>query len=171
MKNVKISYDMMSTFKFMPASPIFFNSGTPEAQLSSCFLVTAEPDAERIFETLSLTSTISGAGGGIGLGLQALPAQGYGEFWRIMGTRTDLSHLSLSAEGVERSGLTPVLKLFDALIDVVGHGVNKRPTAICAYVEPWHADILTFVRMRRLTGGEATHIERLFLGLWVNDLL
>ena len=64
-----------------------------------------------------------------------------------------------------------ILKMFDAAVDVVGQGYNKRPTAICAYVEPWHADILSVIRMKRITGEEATHTERLFYGLWVNDLL
>lgn len=61
--------------------------------------------------------------------------------------------------------------MFDAAMDVVDQGINKRPTAIAVYVEPWHADILSVIRMKRITGGEAMHTERLFYGLWMNDLL
>ena len=39
------------------------------------------------------------------------------------------------------------------------------------YIEPWHADVLSVVRMKRITGGDANHTENLFYGLWVNDLL
>jgi ribonucleotide reductase alpha subunit len=75
--NVKSSYDLISTFHFMPASPILLNSGTPEAQLSSCFLMAADSDAYKIFDTLSEAAEISSTGGGLGIGLQALPANGW----------------------------------------------------------------------------------------------
>ncbi|KAJ3549394.1 hypothetical protein NMY22_g897 [Coprinellus aureogranulatus] len=150
--NVRKTYDMLSTFRFMPASPILFNSGTRDAQLSSCFQLSADSDSDDIFETLCQVANISRGGGGVGLGLQALPCQG---------SRVD---------GIVRRGLPPVLKLLDAAVDAVDQGMNKRPTAIAAYIEPWHADVLPFVRMKRITGADAGHTERLFHALWVNDL-
>lgn len=77
MQAVKNTYNMISNMRFMPASPILFNSGLPEAQLSSCFLLSAEPEMDDIFNTLSEAAEISRGGGGIGLGLQSIPCQGY----------------------------------------------------------------------------------------------
>lgn len=70
------TYDMISTLKFMPGSPILFNSGTKNSQLSSCFLVTAGSRLEEIFDVLAKTANISQGGGGIGMGLGSIPCQG-----------------------------------------------------------------------------------------------
>ena len=34
----------------------------------------------------------------------------------------------------------------------VDQGGNKRPGAFAIYVEPWHADILSFLNLRKNTG-------------------
>ena len=73
--------------------------------------------------------------------------------------------------GLERCGLTPVLKLFDSSMDVIDQGVNKRPSALAAYIEPWHADVLAFGNMKQVKGVEAMKTRRLFHGIMVNDLL
>jgi ribonucleoside-diphosphate reductase subunit M1 len=65
----------------------------------------------------------------------------------------------------------PVLKVFDAAMDVMDQSANKRPSAISVYIEPWHADILSFVRMKRHNAVESDRIKKLFHALWVNDLL
>ena len=39
------------------------------------------------------------------------------------------------------------------------------------YIEPWHADILTFLDMKRNRGSETSKARRLFYALWVPDLL
>ena len=40
MKNVRTTYDLMSQKYFTHATPTLFNSGTPNPQMSSCFLLT-----------------------------------------------------------------------------------------------------------------------------------
>lgn len=67
--------------------------------------------------------------------------------------------------------MIPILKLFDTSMDVIDQGVNKRPGAITVYIEPWHADVFSFVRMKRLAGSEWERARKLFHGLMVNDLL
>lgn len=61
--------------------------------------------------------------------------------------------------------------MFDAAMDVIDQGVNKRPGAIMVYLEPWHADVFTFLRMKRVRQSSETAARRLFYGLFVNDLL
>lgn len=74
---VRRSYDMISTMRFMPASPILFNSGTKNPQLSSCYLISGGSREEDIFDVLAKSANVSLGGGGIGLGLSAMPSQGY----------------------------------------------------------------------------------------------
>jgi ribonucleotide reductase alpha subunit len=76
-----------------------------------------------------------------------------------------------NVDGVSRAGLVPVLKVFDAAMEVIGQGIGKRPAAISAYIEPWHADVLSFVCMKRHKAVESDRIKKLFHALWVNDLL
>lgn len=85
--------------------------------------------------------------------------------------QSNLNPFRSKVDGVESCGLAPVLKMFDAAVDVVDQGMNKRPAAMTVYVEPWHADVLSFVRMKRISGGDANHTERLFYALWTNDIL
>ena len=47
------TYNLMSSKFFTHASPTLFNAGTPQAQLSSCFLVDMKEDPmEGIYDTL-----------------------------------------------------------------------------------------------------------------------
>lgn len=62
------SYDMMSRQLFTHATPTLYNAGTPNQQLSSCFLLTMKADSiEGIYDTLKNCAIISKYAGGIGL--------------------------------------------------------------------------------------------------------
>ena len=56
-------------------------------------------------------------------------------------------------------------------MDVIDQGINKRPGAFAAYIEVWHADVMTFLGMKRVKGSTAGDARKLFYALWVNDLL
>ncbi|KAJ3530867.1 hypothetical protein NMY22_g8398 [Coprinellus aureogranulatus] len=150
--SVRTTYTFISQIRFMPASPILFNSGTRLPQLSSCYLLSTGDRVEDIFDVMSSAANISQGGGGIGLGLQDLPSQGEG------------------ARGESNAGLVPILKMLDATADVIAKGSVTRPSAINVYIEPWHADVLSFVRMKRNSGVEEAHTDRLFYTLWMNDI-
>lgn len=175
--SVRRSYDMISMFQFMPASPILFNSGTKVPQLSSCFLMTAGDRIEDIFDILAKTANIGQGGGGLGLGLGSMPCQGCVESDNSVHLCSPPSYLlhnprhRSNARGEKNPGLVPILKMFDATSDVIEKGKNRRPSAITAFIEPWHPDVLSFVRMKRISGNSSDHTERLFYGLWMNDLL
>lgn len=69
------TYDLMSQLWFTHATPTLFNSGTPKAQMSSCFLLTMKEDSiEGIYETLKQTAIISKNAGGIGLAVHCIRA-------------------------------------------------------------------------------------------------
>ena len=71
------TYNLMSEKGFTHASPTLFNSGTPRAQMSSCFLLAMQSDSiEGIFDTLKQCAVISKWAGGIGLHVHCIRASG-----------------------------------------------------------------------------------------------
>lgn len=71
------TYNLMSERYFTHASPTLFNAGTPNPQLSSCFLVAMKDDSiEGIYDTLKSCAMISKTAGGIGLHIHNIRATG-----------------------------------------------------------------------------------------------
>lgn len=46
----------------------------------------------------------------------------------------------------------------------------KRKGSIAIYMEPWHADIMDFLDLRKNQGAEELRARDLFLAMWINDL-
>jgi len=46
----------------------------------------------------------------------------------------------------------------------------KRKGSIAIYLEPWHADVMDFLDLRKNQGKEELRARDLFLAMWVNDL-
>jgi len=150
-----LTYQLMSDKWFTHASPTLFNSGTPNAQLSSCFLVQMKDDSiEGIYETLKQCALISKSAGGIGLSVHNVRASGS----YIRGTNGT------------SNGLVPMLRVFNDTARYVDQGGGKRKGAFAVYLEPWHADIFDFLLLKRNHGKEEQRARDLFYGLWVPDL-
>jgi ribonucleoside-diphosphate reductase alpha subunit len=149
------TYHLMSQGLFTHASPTLFHSGTTHPQLSSCFLVQMSDDSiAGIYDTLKRCAVISKAAGGIGLSVHNIRARGT----PIQGTR-----------GIS-NGLVPMLRVYDATSRYVDQGGGKRPGAFAIYVEPWHADILDVLNLKKNHGKEEQRARDLFYGLWIPDL-
>uniref|UniRef100_A0A915CSR1 Ribonucleoside-diphosphate reductase n=1 Tax=Ditylenchus dipsaci TaxID=166011 RepID=A0A915CSR1_9BILA len=149
------TYDLMSQRWFTHASPTLFNAGTCRPQLSSCFLLTmAEDSIEGICKTLNQCAFISKSAGGIGLNVHCIRATGS----YIAGTNGT------------SNGLIPMLRVFNSMARYVDQGGNKRPGAFAIYLEPWHADIMEFLELKKNTGAEEHRARDLFYGLWIPDL-
>ena len=72
------TYNLMSERFFTHASPTMFNAGTPNPQMSSCFLVCMKDDSiEGIYDTLKQCAMISKTAGGIGLNIHRIRATGF----------------------------------------------------------------------------------------------
>jgi ribonucleoside-diphosphate reductase alpha subunit len=150
-----LTYQLMSEKWFTHASPTLFNSGTPNAQLSSCFLVQMKDDSiEGIYETLKQCALISKSAGGIGLSVHNIRASGS----YIRGTNGT------------SNGLVPMLRVFNDTARYVDQGGGKRKGAFAIYLEPWHADIFDFLLLKKNHGKEEQRARDLFYGLWVPDL-
>ena len=151
---VRETYDALSQGFFIHATPTLFNSGTNHPQLSSCFLVEMEDDSiSGIYNTLSECAQISKWAGGVGLSVHDIRARGA----TIKGTNG------------KSTGLTPMLKVFNDTAKYVNQG-GKRNGSFAIYLEPWHADIEEFLRLKLNTGNEDERARDLFYGLWISDL-
>jgi len=147
-------YENISNFLYMPATPTLFNSGTRHPQMSSCYLLTVADDSlEGIYKSITDCAQLSKWSGGLGVDWTPVRASGA----LIRGTN------GLS------NGIVPFLKVFDSSVHAVNQG-GKRKGAAAVYLEPWHADIETFLELRNNTGSEERRTHHLNLALWVPDL-
>jgi ribonucleoside-diphosphate reductase alpha chain len=151
---VKETYDALSLGYFIHATPTLFNSGTLHPQLSSCFLLTMDEDSiQGIYKTLGDCAQISKWAGGIGLAIHDIRARD--------------SHIN--GTNGKSTGIVPMLKVFNDTAKYVNQG-GKRNGSFALYLEPWHADIEEFLRLKLNTGAEEDRARDLFYGLWIPDL-
>ena len=153
LEKIRETYELMSTKAFTHATPTLFNAGTPRPQLSSCFLMGMEDSLEGIFETLKQCAHISKYAGGIGLHVHNIRAQGS----YIAGTNG------------RADGLVPMLRVFNNTARYVNQS-GRRNGSFAIYLEPWHADVQAFLKMKSNTGSEEERARDLFYALWVPDL-
>ena len=148
------TYDMMSQKYFTHATPTLFNAGSSRQQLSSCFLVSMSEDSlDGIYKTLTDCAKISKWAGGIGLHCHNIRAKGS----LIKGT---------NGRG---EGLVPMLRVFNTTARYINQG-GRRNGSFAIYLEPWHADIEDFLRLKLNSGSEEERARDLFYALWVSDL-
>lgn len=153
--NMVNTYQGMSRLEFTHASPTLFNAGTQRPQLSSCFLLTMQDDSiEGIYDTLKQCALISKSAGGIGLACHNVRSKGS----YIKGTNGT------------SNGIVPMLRVFNNTARYVDQGGGKRNGAFACYLEPWHADIFDFLKLRLNTGENEERARDLFYGLWISDL-
>jgi ribonucleotide reductase alpha subunit len=153
-KDALHTYDMMSRKYFTHATPTLFNSGTIRPQMSSCFLVAMKDDSiTGIFDTLKDVALISKFSGGIGIHIHQVRAKG---------------SLIRATNGTS-TGLIPMLRVFNNVARYVDQG-SKRLGSIAIYIEPWHADVESFLELRKNHGNEEDRCRDLFPALWVPDL-
>ncbi len=148
------TYDLVSQKYFIHATPTNYNAGSPRPQMSSCYLLAMDNDSiSGIYKTLADCAQISKYAGGIGLHIHNIRAKG--------------SHIA--GNGGTSTGIVPMLRNFNATARYVDQG-SKRNGSIAIYLEPWHADIEDFLKMKLNTGTEEERARDLFYALWVNDL-
>jgi len=149
------TYDLMSNFWFIHASPTLFNSGTTNPQMSSCFLLQMLDDSiDGIYDTLNLTAKISKCAGGIGFSIHNIRAKDS----YIRGTN-----------GIS-NGIVPMLRVFNDTARYVDQGGGKRKGAFAVYLEPWHSDVFDFLNLKKNHGKEEQRARDLFYALWIPDL-
>ena len=148
------TYEFLSTKQLIHATPTMFNAGSPRAQMSSCYLIALSDDSiDGIYKTLSDCAKISKYAGGIGLHIHNLRAKGS----------------YINGNGGTSTGIVPMLKNFNATARYVDQG-SKRNGSFAIYLEPWHADVEDFLKLKLNTGSEDERARDLFYALWIPDL-
>ena len=149
------TYNLMSEGWFTHATPTLFNAGTPKPQMSSCFLLTMKDDSiEGIYDTLKSCAQISQSAGGIGLAIHNIRATGS----YIKGTNGT------------SNGIVPMLRVYNDTARYVDQGGGKRKGSFAMYIEPWHADVMDFLDLKKNHGKEEQRARDLFYALWIPDL-
>lgn len=149
------TYDLMSQKFFTHATPTLFNAGTPRQQLSSCFLLAMHEDSiAGIYKTLTDCALISKYAGGIGIHCHNIRAKGA----LIRGTNGT------------SNGLVPMLRVFNNTARYVDQGGGRRNGSFAMYLEPWHADVEDYLRLKLNTGSEEERARDLFYAMWMPDL-
>ncbi len=155
LKRVFETYDTMSQKLMTHATPTLFNAGTPRQQLSSCYLLSMHDDSiAGIYKTLGDCAAISKYAGGIGLHIHNIRARGA----LIRGTNGT------------SNGLVPMLRVFNNTARYVDQGGGKRNGSFAVYLEPWHADVEDFLKLKLNSGSEEERARDLFYALWIPDL-
>ena len=148
------TYDLVSQKYFIHATPTNFNAGSPRPQMSSCYLMAMSEDSiAGIYKSLADCAQISKYAGGIGLHIHNIRARGS----------------PIAGNGGTSTGIVPMLRNFNATARYVDQG-SKRNGSFAIYLEPWHADIEDFLRLKLNTGTEEERARDLFYALWVSDL-
>jgi len=103
-------YEVMSTFRFTPATPTLFHAGTPHPQLSSCYLTTIADDLGQIFKCLRDNALLSKWAGGLG------------NDWTRIRARGALIH---GTQG-RSQGVIPFLKIANDVAVAVNQGGKRQ---------------------------------------------
>ena len=155
MSLIRQTYNLISQLYFIHATPTLFNSATRKPQLSSCYLLASKEDSiNGIYDTLKDCANLSKWSGGIGVHIHDIRATGS----YIDGTNGS------------SSGIVPMLKLFNDTSRYISQGAGKRNGSFAIYLEPWHADIESFLELKTNQGIDENKARDLFYGLWIPDL-
>ncbi|HEX3787992.1 MAG TPA: ribonucleoside-diphosphate reductase subunit alpha [Pseudonocardiaceae bacterium] len=142
-------YRLMNRLAYLPSSATLVNAGTRHPQLAAHFLLDSPRDElDAIYQRYGEVARLSRHAGGIGLSFSRVRSRGS----LINGTNG------------RSSGIAPWLRMFDASVAAVHQGDRATSTAR-VYLEPWHADVLEFLRLREEPDGT----PNLELALWLPD--
>jgi len=150
---IKDTYDSLSNKYYSHATPTYFNSGSVNNQLASCFLLDVADSQEGIMKLANDIACISKWGGGIGFSASSIRGNGA---------------LIKSTSG-HSNGLISWLAIWRWVLCGFNQG-GKRPGSGAVYLEMHHPDIMEFLRIRMPATDEFNMAKDLFPALWVCDI-
>ena len=142
---VKRIYDSISKLEFTLATPTISNARKPFHQLSSCFIDTVDDSLDGIFRSTTNFAKVSKLGGGMGLYLGKVRANG-----------STIRGFKGAAGGVIRW----VRIINDVAVAVDQLGV--RSGAVACYLDVWHKDLPEFLQIRTNNGDDRMKAHDVF---------
>lgn len=149
---IKRSYDLISTHKYTNATPTLHNACKVTGNLMSCFLLGTADNIEGLMKTGTHCALISKSGGGIGIHVSCVRSMGQ----------------LIRSTGGPASGIPKQLKIFNDIAVAYDQG-GKRKGSFAIYLEPWHGDIVAFLKLKAQQGADSERARDLFYALWVPD--
>lgn len=151
---IEETYKLLSLRFVSQATPTYYNAGTLRPQLASCFLIMNPDDSlDGISRLWVEAAEISKVAGGVGSHHHNIRA-------RNSYIRSTNGH---------SNGLSTMLRVLNTISEYVDQGGQKRPGSHAIYIEPWHADILDVVNLKRALGNEHERARQLFYAIWIPD--
>lgn len=119
----------------------------------NCFLLGTEDSIEGIYKTIADCGRISKVGGGVGVHITNVRARGS----IIRGTN-----------GMS-DGIVPMIKVYNSTAAYINQS-GRRKGSFAMYIEPWHADVVDFLDLKKNQGHDDVRARDLFYALWTPDL-
>ena len=147
-------YDVLSSLKFMLATPSLQNLRKKFSNCFSCYVGVTADSIEGIMDAYKEMSIISKWGGGLG--------------WDFSEIRS-LGGVIQKYKGLAK-GKVPWMKIANDLMIAVDQ-LGSRPGSLCAYCSSWDKDIFDFLDTKKSGGEERRTCEDLFIGVVLDDVL
>lgn len=145
-------YDTLSTLQATVATPTLSNARKPFHQLSSCFIDMPEDDLLSIYETDKAFARVSKFGGGMGIYVGKIRAQGS----------------AIRNYPGASGGVIPWIKNYNNTA-VSCNQLGMRSGAVAIYLDIWHKDIVDFLQLRTNNGDERLKAHDIFPGVCIPD--
>jgi len=153
MSIVKKFYDILGQRKLSVATPILLNLRKVNGNLSSCFVTAIDDDLNSIFDNVTKIAKISKNGGGVGVNISRVRAQG----------------AEIKQTPNASGGIVPWIKIIDDTANAVNQ-LGKRAGAVTVALDIWHLDIEDFLELQTETGDLRRKAYDIFPQIVVSDL-
>jgi ribonucleoside-diphosphate reductase alpha chain len=150
---VKKFYDILSNLYVTAATPTMSNARKPNGQLSSCFIGMPDDSLESIMNANDLFSQVSKWGGGMGMYIGKIRAEG-----------SDIRGFKASS-----GGTLPWIKIYNDTA-VACNQLGVRQGAISITQDIWHRDIWDFFQLKTNNGDERKKAHDIFPSISIPDL-